>query len=160
MSVTDKDAGRPAIAVEGVTKTFGAIRAVDNVSFSAQSGAVHALLGENGAGKSTVVKLLSGLIGPDSGRIELFGAKVRLDSPQAAHKHGVQTAYQEMSQILDLTVLDNLLLGYAPIGFSGAIRRRAAEDQARALFDELRLEAGLGRLAGELDLAVRQKVEI
>ena len=72
----------------------------------------------------------------------------------------MQTAYQEMSQIPDLTVLDNLLLGYAPIGFSGAIRRRAAEDQARALFDELRLEAELWRLAGELDLAVRQKVEI
>ena len=65
--MTDKDAGQPAIAVEGVTKTFGAIQAVDNASFSVQSGAVHALLGENGAGKSTVVKLLSGLIAPTAG---------------------------------------------------------------------------------------------
>jgi ribose transport system ATP-binding protein len=160
MPVTDKDATQPAIAVEGVTRTFGAIRAVDDVSFAVQPGAVHALLGENGAGKSTVVKLLSGLIAPDSGRIELFGAQVRLDTPQAAHAHGVQTAYQEMSLIPDLTVLDNLLLGYAPIGFAGVIRRRAAQDHARALFDELRLEAELWRLAGELDLAVRQKVEI
>ena len=138
--MTGKDAAEPAIAVVDATRTFGAIRAVDDVSFAVQPGAVHALLGENGAGKSTIVKLLSGLIAPDSGRIELFGKKARLDSPQVAQAHGVQTAFQEMSLIPDLTVLDNLVLRYAPIGASGAIRRRAAEDQARALFDELRLD--------------------
>ena len=74
--------GVPAISVERVRKAYGATVAVDDASFSIARGAVHALLGENGAGKSTIVKLLSGLTQPDSGGLRLFGEPVRLASPR------------------------------------------------------------------------------
>jgi len=103
----------PAIATRDLHKAFGATVAVDGVSFAIEAGKVHALLGENGAGKSTVVKLLAGLIAPDSGSIEVFGQSARIDSPRAAHRLGIQTAFQEMTLVKDMTVLDNMLMPYA-----------------------------------------------
>src|SRR3546814_1008846 len=84
------------------------------LSFGILPGTVHALLGENGAGKSTVVKLLSGLIEPSRGQLEVHGRPVRLRSPRAAHALGIQTAFQEMTLVADLSVLDNMLMPYAP----------------------------------------------
>ena len=106
---------------------IGATTAVDDVSFEIAEGTVHALLGENGAGKSTIVKLLSGLIVPDAGEFRIFGDHARLTSPRSAHRHGIQTAFQEMTLIPDLPVLDNMLLPYGPISLIGTIKRRAAE---------------------------------
>ena len=131
--------GAPAVAVEGLRKAFGATVAVDDVSFSIAPATVHALLGENGAGKSTIVKLLSGLIEPDKGRFEVQGKPSRLRSPRAAHALGIQTAFQEMTLVRDLTVLDNMLLPYAPVGPTAMIRRRAAEATIRAHFDTARI---------------------
>ncbi len=119
--------GTPAVAVEGLKKAFGATVAVDDVSFDIAPGTVHALLGENGAGKSTVVKLLAGLIEPDEGRFHVFGKASRIRSPRASHALGIQTAFQEMTLVRDLTVLDNMLLPYAPVGPTAMIRKRAAE---------------------------------
>jgi ribose transport system ATP-binding protein len=149
-----------AVAIRGLRKAFGATLAVDDVSFVIEPGASHALLGENGAGKSTIVKLLSGLIEPDQGAISLFGKEARLKSPRIAHACGVQTAFQEMTLARDLTVLDNVLLPYAPTGWTGMIRRRAAEAAVRAHFDELGFDVELWREVGDLDLAVQQKIEI
>jgi len=149
-----------AVAIKGLRKAFGATLAVDDASFAIEVGASHALLGENGAGKSTIVKLLSGLLEPDRGDIRLFGAAARLKSPRDAHRYGVQTAFQEMTLAPDLTVLDNMLLPYAPTGWTGMIRRRAAESAVRAHFDELGFDVELWREVGDLDLAVQQKIEI
>ena len=154
------DATCPAIAVEGVRKAFGATVAVDEVSFEIAAGTAHALLGENGAGKSTVVKLLSGLIEPDHGHFKVFGEQARLRSPRVAHSRGIQTAFQEMTLVPDLTVFDNMLLPYAPMGVTGMIRRRAAEAEIRAHLDALGFKVDLWREVGELDLAVQQKIEI
>src|SRR5262249_25588951 len=118
--------GPAVIETRDLRKSFGATAAVDGVSFAVEAGRVHALLGENGAGKSTVVKLLAGLIAPDAGSIEVAGSAVRIDSPRAAHRLGIQTAFQEMTLVRDMTVLDNLLLPYAPLGPGGVIRRRKA----------------------------------
>jgi ribose transport system ATP-binding protein len=150
-----------AIAIEGVRKVFGATIAVDDVTFAVAAGGRHALLGENGAGKSTLVKLLSGLDLPDAGGFRVFGEPVRLTSPRAAHAHGIQTAFQEMTQIRDLTVLDNMLLPYGPVGLFGTIRRRRARDAVAA---HLALH-GLGDIdpdqeIAELELAQQQKIEI
>lgn len=150
----------PAIAVEGLRKAFGATVAVNDVSFAIDPGTAHALLGENGAGKSTIVKLLSGLIEPDRGTLSVFGEEVRLRSPRAAHARGVQTAFQEMTLVPDLTVFDNMLLPYAPIGLLGRIRRRAATEEIRSQLDALGLEIDLWQEVGTLDLAVQQKIEI
>src|SRR5712691_10280654 len=110
-----------AIGLRALRKAFAATIAVDDVSFEVAEGAVHALLGENGAGKSTIVKLLSGLIVPDAGAFRIFGNDARLASPRSAHRHGIQTAFQEMTLIPDLRVLDNMLLPYGPISLIGTI---------------------------------------
>jgi ribose transport system ATP-binding protein len=150
----------PAIVVEGIRKAFGATVAADDVSFSVAAGRVHALLGENGAGKSTIVKLLSGLIEPDQGRLTIEGQPARIRSPRAAHALGVQTAFQEMTLVPDLTVLENMLLPYAPVGPTAMIRKRSAEAAVRAHLDSLSFDVDLRDEVGTLDLAVQQKIEI
>lgn len=150
----------PVIAVSELTKRFGATVALDGANFEIQRGEAHALLGENGAGKSTAVKILSGLVQPDSGQLSVSGENVALQSPRHAHRLGIQTAYQEMTLIPDLTVAQNLLLPYQPTaawqlrGFKGLAR-------TRHLLDEL----GLGEIdpraeVRDLDLPSRQKLEI
>jgi ribose transport system ATP-binding protein len=150
-----------AVAVEHVRKAYGATVAVDDASFAIKRGSVHALLGENGAGKSTLVKLLSGLAQPDAGGFRLDGRPVRFGSPREAQAHGVQTAFQEMTLIGDLTVLDNMILPNGPINLFGAIRRRAARAAVAQHFASLGLDdIHLDEEIRDLDLAVRQKIEI
>jgi ribose transport system ATP-binding protein len=154
-------ANAPAVAVENVRKAYGATVAVDDVSFAIATGTVHALLGENGAGKSTIVKLLSGLVLPDRGGFRVAGQPVRLGSPRAAHTHGIQTAFQEMTLVRDLTVLDNMLLPYGPLGPFGTIRKRRARAAVAAHMAALGLaDIDLDVDLGELELAQRQKIEI
>ena len=154
------DPATAAVRAVGLRKVFGPTVAVDDVSFEIQPGTVHALLGENGAGKSTVVKLLSGLIEPSGGHVEVHGQQVRLRSPRAAHALGIQTAFQEMTLVADLSVLDNMLMPYAPRGPLGMIRRRAAAERVSAHLRDLDFDVDLYAEAGTLDLAVRQKIEI
>ena len=150
-----------ALRLEGVVKAFGATVALDGASFAVRAGEVHALLGENGAGKSTTVKLLSGLVQPDSGTIELSGERARLARPRDAHRHGVQTAFQEMTLVRDLTVTQNMLLPRAPAGPLGQLRRRMGERLVAEHLRPLGLEDVDPRAEiGDLELPVRQKVEI
>ncbi len=149
-----------AVSVVALKKAFGATVAVDSVSFEIERGTVHALLGENGAGKSTIVKLLSGMIGPDQGHFEIFGKTAAIRSPRASHALGIQTAFQEMTLVPDLSVLDNMLLPYAPTGPTGMIRRRSAEATVRRFLDGLDFEVDLHQEVGNLELAVQQKIEI
>lgn len=150
-----------AIEADRVRKAFGATVAVDEVSFQVAEGSVHALLGENGAGKSTIVKLLSGSMIPDQGGFRVFGETVSLKSPRAAHRCGIQTAFQEMTLVRDLTVLENVLLPYAPVNPLGLVRRRDAQDAVATHFAGLGLDSiNLHDEAGDLDLAVKQKIEI
>lgn len=153
--------GVPALSVDKVTKTYGATVALNDAEFSVAIGDVHALLGENGAGKSTIVKLLSGLILPDRGRIKLFGREVTLSHPIEAQRHGVQTAFQELTLVRDLSVVENMLLPHAPAGLLGQLRRREGEARVAAHFAALGLEdIDLHAEIGEIDLALRQKIEI
>jgi ribose transport system ATP-binding protein len=150
-----------AIAIEGLRKTYGATIAVDDVTFSIAAGTVHALLGENGAGKSTVVKLLSGLTLPDAGGFAIFGEPAKLASPRAAHARGIETAFQEMTQVRDLTVLDNMLLPYGPLSVLGTIRRRRAREAVAAQLAALGLaDIDLDEEVAALELAQKQKIEI
>ncbi len=150
----------PAVALAGVSKAFGATRAVSDVSFAVRAGTVHALLGENGAGKSTTMKLLSGLIEPDEGSIAIDGRPVRLRSPRDAHRAGIQTAFQELTLVRDLSVLDNMLIPSAPVSFLGTLRRRTVAESVAAHFARLGLVVDLNAEVGRLDLALRQKIEI
>jgi len=150
-----------AISVSGVRKAYGPTVALDDVSVHVGQGTVHALLGENGAGKSTLVKLLSGLVSPDKGEITILGNKVELHSPLAAQHLGVQTAFQEMTLLRNLTVLDNMLIPRTTVGPVGMIRRANARRDVYRHFEEIGLNGiDLDDEVGELDLAVRQKIEI
>ncbi|WEY42424.1 sugar ABC transporter ATP-binding protein [Paraburkholderia sp. SUR17] len=150
-----------AIDIEKVTKRFGATVALDGASFQVKRGAVHALLGENGAGKSTTVKLLSGLMRPDAGSIRVMGSEVAMRGPKDAHRAGVQTAFQEMTLVRDLTVAQNLLMSYEPTGFLGRIRKREAQRKAAEWLDRLELaDVRPGAYIRDLSLPVRQKIEI
>ena len=151
----------PAIRVSQIRKTYGATVALDEVSVSIRAGTVHALLGENGAGKSTIVKVLSGLVTPDAGSIEVFGRTASLASPLAAHRLGIQTAFQEMTLVRNLTVLDNMLIPDAPVGPTGMMSRGRARRAVSAHFAEMGLQSvDLDEEIGKLDLAMRQKIEI
>jgi ribose transport system ATP-binding protein len=155
------NASAHAISLHEIRKAFGATVAVEDASFAIEPGTVHALLGENGAGKSTVVKLLAGLMQPDSGTITLAGREVRIDSPRTAHRLGIQTAFQEMTLVKDLTVLENVLLNYAPANALGLIERRKAEASVAQHFASLGLSGiDLKDEIRDLELAVKQKIEI
>ncbi|MCB8883865.1 sugar ABC transporter ATP-binding protein [Acidisoma cellulosilytica] len=154
-------ADQSAIAVSQIRKAYGPTVALSDASFAAATGTVHALLGENGAGKSTMVKMLSGLVQPDQGQIAIFGQDVHFASPRDAHRAGLATAFQELTQVPDLTVWENMLLPYQPIGMTGLLKRRQGQAQVAAHLESL----GLGQVSPRaeirrFDLAVRQKIEI
>ncbi|MCR9121337.1 MAG: sugar ABC transporter ATP-binding protein [Phyllobacteriaceae bacterium] len=150
----------PIIELSGITKAYGATIANSNVSFSAAPGQVHALLGENGAGKSTTMKILSGLVRPDSGTIRLNGQEIRFRSAIEAQLAGIQTAFQELTLIPDLTILDNMLIPKGETNPLGLLKRGEAVRAVAAHLDELDLDIDIHALAGDLSLANKQKIEI
>ncbi|MEP1209848.1 MAG: sugar ABC transporter ATP-binding protein [Rhizobiaceae bacterium] len=101
----------PVLSVQELTKDYPGVRAVDNVSFTIQSGHVHCLVGENGAGKSTLVKMLTGALRPTSGSMSVNGSAYQPDNPQDARDGGIATLFQELHVVDELTVLENLTLG-------------------------------------------------
>ena len=150
---------QPRISAESLTRSFGGVPAVRGVSFTAGPGEIHALCGHNGAGKSTVVKMLSGQLAPDSGRILIDGRPVELSSRRAAQRLGVALVDQELSVVPALTVLDNLLLGdiAAPL----VNRRRSAAARCRQVLSDVGLErVNPDQLLSSLSIGERQLVEI
>jgi ABC-type sugar transport system ATPase subunit len=106
--------GAVALRAEGLSKRFGPVRAVDDVSLKVRAGEVLALVGENGAGKSTVLKILSGEYAPDRGRVLLGGEKVDVSSPRAAHAAGIRVIHQEPEIIPQVSVAENVYVGALP----------------------------------------------
>ncbi len=150
----------PSIEGNDISKSFGGVQALRAASFAADEGEVHALVGENGAGKSTMIKILSGLFRPDKGQVRMQGREITLDSPQAALRVGIGTVFQELTLLPYMTVAENLLLGREPRS-GGLIRRAAMPAAARALLDDAGV-AGIEplELIVNLSLGQRQIVEI
>ena len=98
----------PLLQLTGVTKSFGAVRALKGVSFDLRAGEVHALLGENGAGKSTLIKVITGAHQPDGGTLQVAGETVSGLTPSAAHRLGIACIYQQPALFPDLTVAENI----------------------------------------------------
>jgi ribose transport system ATP-binding protein len=140
-----------ALSVEGLLKQFGGTRAVDGVSFDLLPGTVHALLGGNGSGKSTTIKILSGVYNADAGSIEVGGERSAAKSWSAtkAKEAGLRFVHQESSTFAELTVAENLAIGHGfEKGAAGSIRWRAQRRRARALLDRFGLD-----IDPQLDLA-------
>ena len=120
---------QPLLAVHSVAKSFGAVAAVRDVSFPLYAGEVHALVGENGAGKSTIVKMLAGVHRPDTGTIELDGRPLELSAPADALAAGIAVIYQEPTLFPDLTVAENIVMGRQPLHLA-APGRPARDERA------------------------------
>ena len=103
--------GVPALAVRGLTKSYGHVRALRGASFEAYAGEVTALVGDNGAGKSTLIKCVAGVVHPDEGTIEVNGAPVQMTDPQHATQLGIETVYQDLALAPDLDAASNVFLG-------------------------------------------------
>ena len=124
----------------GITKSYGAVNALSDVNFELKAGEVMALLGENGAGKSTIVKVISGLIIPDQGEITIDGEVVQLNSVRASQEAGIAVVQQEFSTVGTMTVAENLVLGQngAPAWWSPKkLKANAKEILARVGLEEL-----------------------
>lgn len=147
------------IALQGLTKSFGATHAVKDVSLDIKAGEVHALVGENGAGKSTLMNMMAGVLAPDTGRILLKGEPRELASPLAAARAGIATVFQELSLVDGLTVAENICAGHAPVRF-GVIDRTAMNRRAASLLARLGTDLPVGAPVGKLLAGQRQLVEI
>ncbi|AGA26983.1 sugar ABC transporter ATP-binding protein [Singulisphaera acidiphila] len=150
----------PLLEMHGVSKSFGASRALDNVSLALRGGEVHALIGENGAGKSTLMKILSGAYRPDQGRMEIGGVAYAPRGPRGARNLGVAMIYQELTLAPHLSVEANVMLGQERV-VAGFIRRkehRRLVAQALELLDhpDIRPET----VAGNLSVGAQQLVEV
>ena len=146
----------PLLATQGLGKRYGAVAALDQVSFEVHAGQVHCLLGENGAGKSTLCQLLAGAQLPTAGAMRLAGAGYAPRSPQHALASGVAMAHQHFSLIPTLSALDNLALGRR--WFS--LDRAALASAARALQAQYGFDVPLEALAGNLSIGQLQQLEI
>jgi rhamnose transport system ATP-binding protein len=150
----------PVLALDGVSKSFGAVRALRDVSLRLYAGEVHALAGENGAGKSTLIKTLAGVHRPDAGTVVLDGEPVTLHGPAGARDAGIAVIYQEPTLFPDLSVAENLFMGRQPRGALGRVDHKAVHRQAAALFDRLGVALDPRRPARGLSIADQQIVEI
>jgi simple sugar transport system ATP-binding protein len=129
--------GTPLLEVDNVTKYFGTVIAIKDISMSVQAGEVMCVLGDNGAGKSTLIKTLSGVHQPSEGRYLIEGREVRLTSPRDALSRGIATVYQDLAMIPLLSVWRNFFLGSEPTRGWGPWRRFDVEFAQRTSREEL-----------------------
>jgi rhamnose transport system ATP-binding protein len=150
----------PVVTLRHVAKAFGAVRAVIDGTIDLYAGEAHALLGENGAGKSTMVKILAGVHEPDEGEVLLDGRSVTLATPAAAQHAGIAVIYQEPTLFPDLSVAENIFMGRQPLVAGRRIDRRRMLATAAALFGRLGVRLDPGRICRGLSIADQQLVEI
>ena len=150
----------PLLALRGVSKRYGGVRALEGVDLTAHRGSIHAVLGENGAGKSTLIKIIAGVVQPDAGTVAIDGMVRILPDPQAANAAGVVCVFQELSLLPDLPVADNIAITNPPRRF-GLIDRRAQRRHAERLLARVGCEdINPLTLVRDLPLSRRQMVEI
>ena len=148
----------PEVAVSGMTKRFGPLTALDEVSIRFARGTFHALLGENGAGKSTLVKCMMGYYHADAGRVTVDGAERRISSPRHAHQLGLGMVYQHFTLVPSMTVAENLYLGKE--GSRSIIDWKAHRQRLRMIFDTVPFDLDLDRPVTSLAAGEKQKLEI
>ena len=151
------------VKMEGVTKVFPGVRALDNISFEIKAGEVHVLMGENGAGKSTLMKILSGVYQPTSGKITVKGKEFTHLTPKDSYECGISIIYQELSVINELSILENLFVGKLPTRRVGGIRvvdYKGMTDRAQEVLEKVGLKRRPGQLVEEISISEKQQCEI
>jgi monosaccharide-transporting ATPase len=147
------------LVMKGIYKSFPGVQALDNVDFTLKSGEIHALIGENGAGKSTLIKIMTGVERQDQGTLLLYGKEASIKSPQHAQSLGISPVYQEINLCTNLTVAENILLGWEPQKF-GSIDWKAMNDRANQLLRRLNINVDVTRPLGMYSVAIQQMVAI
>jgi branched-chain amino acid transport system ATP-binding protein len=154
------------LELKGVSKTFGALRATDDVTTSVHEGERRALIGPNGAGKSTLFKLITGQLLPSGGRIVFNGQDITKAPAHERARQGMAMTFQHSNLLDDLTVRENITLaaqrklGAATRGFSPIRKERGVHQRADELIEELSLQAHASQVAGSLAHGQRRRVEV
>lgn len=147
------------LELKGITKIFPGVKALNNVQFQLKKGEVHALMGENGAGKSTFIKVITGVHKAEEGEMFLEGKKVDFKGPKDAQAAGIAAVYQHPTSYPDLTVAENIFMGHEIVK-NGMIQWREMNKQATALLAQLDADFKSTDEMGALSVAQQQMVEI
>ena len=156
----EQTAGREYLRMEHISKRFGGIQALDDVFFSCRKGEAHVLIGENGAGKSTIIKILCGVVARDTGDILIDGRKVEINSALDADDNHIAAVFQELSLIQELSVAENIFLGHEITGRMGRINFKAMYSEADRFLQEIGIDINSRELVKDLSLCQKQMVEI
>ena len=148
------------IEMLGITKRFGGVQALNNVDFTIRPAEVHCLAGENGCGKSTLIKILVGVYAPDEGKIILDQQAHSHLSPAASQRAGIQVIYQDLSLFPNLSVAENIVFRHHVDKPAQLVRRTEIDQQAREVTARLGVDLPLAETVGRLPIAVRQLVAI
>ena len=150
----------PLLKAVNITKSFAAVCALKDASFELQAGEVHALVGENGDGKSTFIRIITGAVLQDSGEIFLDGEQVRENSPPLSKSRGIAAIYQQPALFPELTVAENISIGEKGKGFFGRVDWKARRRFACQLLDRIGAKIEPETTASELSMPQQQLVEI
>ena len=147
------------LQLRGITKIFPGVKALNNVQFDLKAGEIHALMGENGAGKSTFIKVIMGVHQAEEGEMLLYGKPVRFKNTKDAQKAGIAAIYQHVTAYPHLTVAENIFVGHLKKKF-GLVQWKEMYAEADALLQELNADFNSRELMGNLSVAQQQMVEI
>ncbi|MFT3849594.1 MAG: sugar ABC transporter ATP-binding protein [Propionivibrio sp.] len=149
------------LELRGIDKNFPGVKALQDVHFQLRPGEIHALMGENGAGKSTFIKIITGVHQPDAGEIRLDGKPVRFANPKDSQARGIAAIYQHVTCYPDLSVTENIFIGHETVApLTRAIQWTAMHEEARRLLAELGSDIDPRSEMGTLSVAQQQIVEI
>ena len=151
---------QPLLQLEGIEKSFPGVKALKGASLSVWPGRVMALVGENGAGKSTMMKVLTGIYSCDAGSLRWLGKETTFSGPKASQEAGIGIIHQELNLIPQLTVAENIFLGREFVNRFGRISWKRMYDEADALLKRLNLRFNSHQLVGDLSIGDQQMVEI
>ncbi|MDR0654382.1 MAG: sugar ABC transporter ATP-binding protein [Synergistaceae bacterium] len=143
-----------------VTKIFPGVKALDNVHFTLERGRIHAIMGENGAGKSTFIKIITGVLSADEGEIYLNGVQVSFRNPKDAQKASIAAIYQHSTSYVHLSVTENIFIGHEDLNRLNMIDWSALHEKSEKILAEVGSDIDPHTLVGDLTIAERQIVEI
>jgi ABC-type sugar transport system ATPase subunit len=148
------------LKINGISKRFPGVQALQDVSFEVAEGSIHAVMGENGAGKSTLMQVIAGVYQPDAGTIEFDGQTVRFDNPGEAQAKGIAIVYQELNLAPNLSIAENIFLGIEPRRRLWLLDRANLHARAEKAMEQLGLNFDPDRIVRTLTVAQQQLIEI
>ncbi|MEO8470589.1 MAG: sugar ABC transporter ATP-binding protein [Chryseolinea sp.] len=148
------------IELQGISKTFPGVKALQGIDMLIHPGEIHAVCGENGAGKSTMMNILAGNLQPDAGRISINDQIVSLQSPQEAFEHGISIVHQHLSLVESLSIAENIFANQQPTNRFGFIQYKLLRQKTKVLLDQLDIQLDPTTTLSELSYAEKQMVEI